>query len=244
VNRPPVCSVASHAYFLDFDGTLVEFEESPAHTRVSKPLRLVIDTLFQRSNGATALISGRALAEIDRIFHAPPRLPAAGQHGMERRSASGVVHAVQIPSARLDQVRRLLSVALQTHPGAMLEDKDQSLALHFRGTPRLADTAWTLMSSMQKIAGPRYIVLRGKYVVELKPGGRDKGHAIVEFMQEEPFTGRVPVFVGDDETDEDGFKMVNRLRGISIKVGTGATSAAYGLPDPRSVIDWLSSQSD
>ena len=239
-----MCSVSHHAYFLDFDGTLVDFEDSPTATRVSTALRAVIDTLFHRSSGATAVISGRSLRDIDRIFHAPPQLPAAGQHGTERRTAEGLVSALEIPSAALARVRRLLSVAVESEPGLMLEDKGQSLALHYRRAPRLAALASTLMTRMQSVAGTRYVLQRGRYVIELKPGGRDKGHAILEFMQEQPFRGRVPVFVGDDVTDEDGFRVVNRLRGISIKVGAGITSADYHLSNPRAVVDWLLAQDD
>ena len=239
-----MCSVSHHAYFLDFDGTLVDFDDSPAGTRVSTSLRAVIDTLFHRSNGATAVISGRSLRDIDRIFHAPPQLPAAGQHGTERRTSEGVVSATEIASAGLSRVRRRLAVAVETEPGLMLEDKGQSLALHYRRAPGLADVASRLMTKMQAVVGARYVLQRGKYVIELKPGGRDKGHAILEFMQEEPFRGRVPVFVGDDVTDEDGFRVVNRLRGISIKVGAGMTSADHHLSSPRAVVDWLLAQGD
>jgi trehalose 6-phosphate phosphatase len=76
-------------------------------------------------------------------------------------------------------------------------------------------------------------------VLEVRPVGADKGTAIAAFMQEPPFAGRTPVFIGDDLTDEDGFREVNRLGGISVKVDAGATCAAYRLADTRAVIDWL-----
>jgi len=79
----------------------------------------------------------------------------------------------------------------------------------------------------------------GKMVFELKPAGCDKGKAIEEFMREEPFMGRTAVFLGDDVTDEYGFRVVNRLEGHSIKVGAGATDARWRLQDPAAAKAWL-----
>jgi trehalose 6-phosphate phosphatase len=87
--------------------------------------------------------------------------------------------------------------------------------------------------------GGAFCIQTGKRVVELKPAGRDKGEAVREFMGEAPFHGRPPVFVGDDRTDEYGFKMVNRLRGHSVKVGQGPSEARWRLRDVRAVRAWL-----
>ena len=76
-------------------------------------------------------------------------------------------------------------------------------------------------------------------LLEVRPEGRDKGTAIVDFMAEDPFAGRLPVFVGDDTTDEHGFDAVERLGGWSIKVGPGRTAARFRLPDPSAVRRWL-----
>ncbi len=87
--------------------------------------------------------------------------------------------------------------------------------------------------------GPEYAILTGKRIIELKPSGKDKGEAVREYMEEEPFRGRIPVFVGDDLTDEHGFAVVNALGGHSIKVGAGRTAARWRLRDVRSVRVWL-----
>jgi trehalose 6-phosphate phosphatase len=87
--------------------------------------------------------------------------------------------------------------------------------------------------------GAQYCILTGKRIVEMKPAGKDKGVAVLEFMQEAPFKGRTPVFVGDDVTDEYGFATVNRLHGHSVKVGPGPTAAHWRLRDVRAVQEWL-----
>jgi trehalose 6-phosphate phosphatase len=95
------------------------------------------------------------------------------------------------------------------------------------------------MRTLQEEIGPDYTILRGKKIVEIKPGGKDKGKAVKEFMAEKPFRGRLPVFVGDDATDEYGFAVVNALGGHSIKVGTGRSIARWRLPDVTAVRAWL-----
>src|SRR5206468_2265698 len=151
--------------------------------------------------------------------------PVAGQHGVERRDAAGRISRHAFPSQELDWVRRRLADAAARHPGLLVEDKGLSLALHCRRAPRLAGYGHRLVRSLGARLGERYHVQTGKRVVELKPAGKDKGVAVLEFMQEEPFRGRTPLFVGDDVTDEYGFATVNRLHGHSVKVGPGRTVA-------------------
>lgn len=225
------------AYFFDIDGTLVDLAGSPSAVRVGAGLPPLIEALVRETGGAVALISGRSLADIDRLF--PGQLPAAGQHGVERRTATGVVHRHQLPTAPLNRVRRRLASFVAAHPPLLLEDKGESLALHYRGAPRLADAAHRVMRAMRATAGRQYVLQPGKRVIELKPAGRNKGAAIREFMREAPFLGRTPVFIGDDATDEAGFAVVNRLRGCAIKVGAGRTAARWRLPHTRAVASWL-----
>ena len=95
------------------------------------------------------------------------------------------------------------------------------------------------MKSAAQIAGSGYHLQRGKCVVELVPDTADKGEAIRAFMSERPFEGRVPVFIGDDHTDEAGFAFVNSIGGISIKVGRGRTQAHWSMPNVDAVRTWL-----
>jgi trehalose 6-phosphate phosphatase len=165
--------------------------------------------------------------------------PNLGQHGIERRSASGRVHLHRLPSGQLDGARHRLGEAAGRHPGLILEDKGLSLALHYRKAPRLGGYAHRLARLEVARLGGSYCLQSGKLVVEIKPAGRDKGKAIEEFMSARPFRGRMPVFVGDDLTDEYGFVMVNRLGGHSVKVGPGLTAARWRLRDVEAVRAWL-----
>lgn len=227
------------AYFFDVDGTLVDIAEAPGggagpdgHVQ-----QLIVD-LYRATGGAVALISGRSLAQIDQLVP-DLRLPAAGQHGVERRDAAGRIHHHAVASPALEGVRRGLAAAVDRHPGLLLEDKGLSLALHYRRAPRLAGYAHRLVRALAAASGGAYGIQPGKRVVEIKPAGKDKGVAVLEFMQEAPFRGRTPVFVGDDSTDEQAFVTVNRLRGHSVKVGPGRTAARRRLRDVRAVRAWL-----
>jgi trehalose 6-phosphate phosphatase len=226
------------AYFFDFDGTLVDFSDAPGGVHLDPDLVDLIATLVRSAGGAVALISGRSIADIDRLLP-DARLPVAGQHGIERRSAVGQISRHAFPSDGLDRARVALTAAAARHPGLMLEDKGLSLALHYRRAPRLAGFAHRLVRSLANHVGTDFCVQAGKRVVEMKPAGKDKGMAVLEFMDEAPFRGRTPVFVGDDVTDEFGFETVNRLHGHSVKVGPGRTVARWRLPDVRTVRAWL-----
>jgi trehalose 6-phosphate phosphatase len=226
------------AYFFDIDGTLADIADSPSGARLAPELRHLVEQLAQAAGGAVALISGRSIADIDRLFPGG-RLPAAGQHGIERRDAAGGISRHPFPSERLDHVRAHLAAAAARHRGLLFEDKGLSLALHYRRAPRLGGFAHRLVRSLLPAVGTQYCILAGKRIVEVKPAGKDKGVAVLEFMQEAPFKGRTPVFVGDDVTDEYGFATVNRLHGHSVKVGPGPTAARWRLRDVRAVQEWL-----
>jgi trehalose 6-phosphate phosphatase len=122
----------------------------------------------------------------------------------------------------------------------IVENKGESVALHYRQAPRLAGYAHRLMRKIQAAHGADLMIQKGKRVVELKPAGADKGHAIRALMLEPPFAGRTPVFVGDDVTDEAGFRLVNSMGGHSIKVGPGKSEAKWRLRHVSDVRRWLS----
>lgn len=219
---------SSCALFLDFDGTVVDIAPQPQAVQVPVPLIGVLHDLHGYLQGAVAVISGRPIAQID-AFLDPLRLPVAGVHGAERRGGDGQVHLID--THPLDQVEAAARALAAQHPGLLVEGKRGSLALHYRQRPELEDLCLRTMREAVD-ASPGLTLLRGKMVAEAKPGGASKGRAIEAFLAEPPFAGRRPVFIGDDITDEVGFSTVQRLDGMGIKVGEGATVAWSRLPDP------------
>ena len=236
---------AGWALFLDVDGTLLEIEEHPDDVRARPRLKVLVEHALHALGGALALVSGRSIASLDRVF-APLVLPAAGLHGLERRGADGRVHYPSGFAERLGAARCRLMHFVQSQKGLLLEDKGAALALHFRAAPELAEAARRAIESARAELGDDFHVQQGKMVLELKPGGEDKGTAVAAFMLEAPFAGRLPVFVGDDVTDEDGFRAVNGMGGISVRVGRlpqgqATTAAQHCAASVEAVLDWLES---
>jgi trehalose 6-phosphate phosphatase len=229
---------ADWAFFLDIDGTLLDIEGHPDDVHVGRAELELVSSLDRASGGALALVSGRPLAGIDELFH-PLKLPIAGQHGAEWRDARGRRHRHRFPVAALQRAALPVRQFAARNEGLVFEDKGASVALHYRLAPKLAAAAQAVVDEAAKASGGAVEVQVGKMVFELKPAGCDKGRAIEEFMRDEPFAGRTPVFLGDDVTDEYGFRVVNRLQGHSIKIGAGPTDARWRLQDPAAAKAWL-----
>jgi len=221
----------SCALFLDFDGTMVDIAAQPQAVHVPGPLIGVLQDLCKHLGGAMAVISGRPIAQIDEFLQ-PLQLAVAGVHGSERRSSDGEMHLLH--THPLDHVETAARVLADDNPGLLVENKRGSLALHYRQRPELEALCLDVMQRAVD-ESPGLTLLRGKMVAEAKPGGASKGRAIEEFLAEAPFTGRQPVFIGDDVTDEVGFSTVQRLGGMGIKVGEGSTVAWHRLPDPATL---------
>lgn len=242
MSAPPESIVAAPAgewaLFLDIDGTLLEFAAHPGAVTVDQDLARLLRGLYDETAGAVALISGRTVADADSLF-APLKLCVAGQHGAERRDFAGGLHLHAPPVDGLRRAAERLRRLVSPHPGLVLEEKGMNLALHFRGAPLLEAELVPLVEQLVSELGQEFELQAGKMVLEIKPTGKDKGTAIEEFMQEHPFRGRIPIFIGDDLTDEYGFTLVNRLGGHSIKVGPGASVAQWRLADASAVRGWL-----
>ena len=219
------------ALFLDVDGTLLEIARRPDAVRVTEPLKALLGSLLADNRGAVALVSGRTLEGLDALF-APLAFPAAGMHGVERRSASGIIHR-QAFGAALAPVREMLSV--QSCAGLLVEDKGGAIVLHYREHPELEDRALQLAERAVQLAGADWSVVPGKMSFELRIARVGKHHALEHFMNEPPFAGRIPAFFGDDVTDEAGFDYVNAHDGWSVHIGRGPSAARRSLPDPLAV---------
>ena len=234
--RPP-SPHAGCALFLDVDGSLIEFAPAPHLVTVPADLRRRLYLLSDALNGALALVSGRSLHALDTLFW-PLRLPAAGLHGNELRTRDGALRK-PAPCASLPHIVAEAVALCMRHPGAIAENKGAGIALHWRAAPD-AEAALRAFANEALERLPGYRLQPGHCVIELLNGDEDKGTAIAALMEGAPFRGRRPVFVGDDLTDEPGFRAVNVRDGDSILVGARSDSAArFSLPDPASVRAWL-----
>lgn len=226
------------ALFLDVDGTLLEIAGAPDEVRVDDRLLGILHRLQGRLAGAVALISGRRIDELDRLFPLEG-LPAAGLHGLERRRSDGVVMRSGgdgLPAAS----RRSLVGLAAAHPGVLIEDKGVAVAVHYRAAPEAEADVRRCVDALMAGLAANFELLDGKMVLEIRHRGCHKGDAVASFMAEPPFRGRLPVFIGDDVTDEDGFETVNRLGGWSVRVGgVLATQARYRIADVPAVINSL-----
>jgi trehalose 6-phosphate phosphatase len=228
-----IAPLSSCAYFLDADGTLLDIMPRPEDVVADDGLRTLLAGLVGATRGALALVSGRTIEDIDRIF-APLILPVSGLHGAEIRFPDKSRSSSPNDDA-MDGVRPPLADFMAAHPGLRLEDKGAAVAVHFRQRPELGDEVLEFLGALAQQTG--LAVQEGKMVAELKQARHDKGSGIAALLLCPPFLGRKPVFIGDDLTDESGFLFVNAQGGVSVRVGlTGtATNAHYRLPDPASV---------
>ncbi len=227
------------ALFLDFDGCIVDIAPTPEAVDVPDCLPPLLVALREALGGAVAIVSGRPIERIDGFLGTA--VPAvAGLHGLERRTADGAIIRPPLPRDDLHVVRALLEAFAAERPGVLVEDKQYTLALHYRLAPSLRDDCRDVLNAALKDIPQGWQVVEGKFVLEIRPREHTKGTAIEAFMGEAPFLGRTPVFCGDDITDEDGFEVVNARGGVSIRVGNNsATRAVAQVGTVGELLDWL-----
>lgn len=231
--NPSSAQTPGPALFLDFDGTLVDIAATPEAVFVSDELRDTLARLRDKLGGALALVSGRGLSTLDRHF-APLVFDAAGLHGLEVRVGGRVLER-EPPSHRLRSTVELLRRRAVEWPEAIVEDKAQSVAVHWRLAPEAEKPIRNLLEDVSSVLGEDFRIQWGKAVAEILPVGFHKGGAIDVLMDLPPFVGRTPVVFGDDVTDEDAFRIVNARNGYSVKVGPEKTAATFRLPHARAV---------
>jgi trehalose 6-phosphate phosphatase len=226
------------AILLDIDGTILDLAPSPRQVWVPPGLRRTLARLNELTGGAVALVSGRPLAEIDLIF-APLQLAAIGGHGAEMRitpDAEPMKRATSLSST----LKRKLAAINELGPGILVEDKGYSLALHYRLAPEKGAIVRAEVEAICATAVPGTVeILSGKQVYEVKPAGINKGNAVCELMSHPPFTGRNPIFVGDDTTDEPVFGIISQFGGLGFSVGRFVAESNGHFDEPESVRAWL-----
>lgn len=233
---PPVVPTGRLALFLDLDGVLAPIADHPDAVGPDPRRTSVLKALDRTLNGRVAIISGRTLVEIDRIVDRAS-LSAAGVHGLERRRRDGSVERLQAAPAVMDALAAFRAFAAE-RPGILVEDKSMSAGLHYRGARAHEAEATRLAERLAETTG--LTLQPGHMVLELKTPGADKGSALAAFMADPPFAGSTPVMLGDDLTDEAGFRAAEALGGFGVLVASDReTAARYGLLDVDAVLTWL-----
>jgi trehalose 6-phosphate phosphatase len=227
------------ALFLDFDGTLVNIVERPDAVVVDAALPKILTHLQEKLGGALAIISGRPIAFLDMRFK-PHLFDAAGLHGLEHRIGDQLFLCDPDEHPQLRDMIERLDEIVTSKPGLLIEDKGCSVAIHWRLAPQENEFALATAQAAVQALGSDYRVQFGKAVAEILPAAAGKGKVIERFLQQDPYKGRRPIFVGDDLTDENGFKTVNAHGGLSIRIGAGETIARERLGTPSDLRHSLS----
>lgn len=231
---PPPALLTGAALFLDFDGTLTPISATPDEVIVDDGLIQLLLTLRERLDGRLAIVSGRSVATLRVLGFGDFLL--AGTHGLEFAQPGGAIEAPPRPVA-IDHAEAAFHAFAVDKPGVLVERKSISVGLHYRGAPVWQDEAYALA---REWIGDGVTLQQGKMLYELRPGGADKGSAVRALMAQTPMAGAVPVFIGDDVTDEEGFAAAADLGGAGILVGPErATRAAYRLEQVAAVRHYL-----
>jgi trehalose 6-phosphate phosphatase len=232
--RPPLLQHDA-ALFLDFDGTLADFAQHPDGVTIDEGLPALLAELRRRLDGAVALVTGRSLAGLDAIAGLP-REAGAGLHGLELRFQTGQTVSSANPDGASHIAGRLRE-RFGRDSRVVIEDKGAAVALHWRQAPERA--AECIAAMKEAAASSEFEILHGHAVIEARPRGTNKGAALAALSKHGSFAGRRPVFVGDDVTDEDGFRAAALLGGYGVKIGPGETAARYRMSGVDEVHAWL-----
>jgi len=218
------------ALFLDVDGVLLEVASTPGLVRIPGHLVELLYQLSDELDGALALVSGRPVDEIDRMF-TPYRFATVGVHGCERRGRDGALRAARIDTATLNRMHDDCSNFVGDSADLLVEYKPFGVAIHYCMARERAGTVRKYLQDLALRAGPGFALVDGHHVCEIKPAAYSRGTAILELMSAPPFLGRLPIYIGD-AIAQDAFETVNRAGGVSIEVGLfGQTAAKLRIAD-------------
>jgi|SRR5580658_918079 trehalose 6-phosphate phosphatase len=226
--------------FLDVDGTILDLAEHPDSVEVPERLVAHLAGAERRCAGALALVSGRPIAALDRLF-APVRLRASGIHGAEIRLSPDGACQTLIDGSMPEASWQALTALLVAFPGTFAENKGVSFAVHHSVLDDAGEAALSAALAQFMVAwAPLDLeMVRARRVFEIKVAGFDKGRAIDRFMVAAPFAGRIPVFVADDPADRPGFEAVLARGGMALSVGIQTQGLSGSFSGPAAVRAWL-----
>ena len=231
---PPIDILSQHALFLDFDGTLAPLQDNPKTVAMPAASYSAIPRLFTAMQGALAVVSGRDIRDL--TSRVPSDVWRVGGHGVSVCEPDEPAPQELVSSP--EELNIGFESIVERFDGVWCEFKGPIIAVHYRQAPDVKDELGAgLAAVIEQISG--YKLQAGKMVFEAKPFAANKGRAIESLMQQAPFKGRIPIMLGDDATDEDGFAVVIEMGGFAVKVGEGDSLAQYRLETPAAVSDWL-----
>jgi trehalose 6-phosphate phosphatase len=218
------------ALFLDLDGTLIDIARTPSDVVVPFSLSRDLAAASVALGGALAIVSGRMLAEVDQLL-TPMKFAVAGEHGAVIRMPDGSYNEIEarVPYEWVED----LTLATAHMRGVFIERKAHCLTAHYRNATRFEDTIIALAHDLVARDPNAFEVLDAKMAVEIRPRTVSKGRAVFQLMVSQPFAGRIPVFIGDDVSDQDGFAAA-RARG-----GYGYDVSSYFAGQPQEVRNWV-----
>jgi trehalose 6-phosphate phosphatase len=233
--------------FLDYDGTLAGFEQTPAVFNPDPLIALLLSDLGRCPGLRVVVISGRRLVDLRRLLPVAG-IWLAGIYGAEWLAPDGSV-ILRAESARLrpalDALKAEWQALVAGEPGFYVEDKGLALALHARHAAQepAAVKLEAARRSIDRLAGTveGLRILDGDRFLELAPAVSDKGRAVRYILELEPWPDALPIYLGDDDKDEAAFGVIRQLGGIGILVSgePRPTHATFRLETPEQVHAWL-----
>jgi trehalose 6-phosphate phosphatase len=208
---------ARAALFLDFDGTLIDIAPRPDAVVVPPDLPALLARLSAQLGGAVAIVTGRGL-EVARGLTGSPPVGFACEHGtvIDASGIGAAIPPLPEPAGPPEDWRQAAAAFVAERPGMLLEHKNYGFVFHFRAVPERGGEATAFLHRMAE--GTHFQVIPAHAAAELRPRGSDKGVATDWLMRHPPFAGRVPVFIGDDVTDEDGMRAARAHGGFGYRV--------------------------
>ncbi|ANF81766.1 trehalose-phosphatase [Acinetobacter sp. NCu2D-2] len=234
-SKPSDSKPSPFLLLLDIDGTISEFTLHPDDSFIAPKILSTLSKLQDQLS--LYFVTGRSIQQAQNMI-APFDWNIIGSHGLEIYQNAELSLLSPFNTAQLAQLNQFINESFDKNGSVFIEHKTYSTAIHFREQPELHKQIKSFASQCAERFN-QFEVKAGKYVFELVPKGILKGKAIDLLIQDNDFKEKIPIFIGDDITDESGFDVVNCYEGISIKVGIGNTHASYRLNDVTAVQNFL-----
>lgn len=225
--------VAKAALMLDFDGTLVEIADRPDGIEVPQAVRDLLARAMDRLDGRVAIISGRPISDLERFL---PDFTGSliGTHGAEMRHGGSRRELVKVDHTTVARLIRIVDDFAALRPEFLVEHKPSGVVLHYRQAERQAALALRFMESLA-MAADGFALQPALMAYELKADATGKDRAMAQLLEEDGFRGTLPVYAGDDLTDEPALELAAARGGMAIKIGQAESVARHRLPDPAAL---------